>query len=122
VTLTGKTVVAWSADNWFNLITKLSLGDRPDQDITWHYRGHLEPDSTRYNFILTHSHLGKIEGEGWIGEDSIVQRYWVLDDSQRRTGFEAFYQLDDNSYRLTHSSLSNNRLAGLLELQIVRQF
>jgi hypothetical protein len=121
VSLIGKTVVAWSADNWFTMITKLSIDDLPANDITWQYRGHLEPDANRYNFILTHSQLGKIEGEGWVGDESIVQRYWLLDEQQRRTGFESFYQIDEDSYRLAHSSLSGNRLAGLMELQFSRQ-
>jgi hypothetical protein len=121
VSLIGKTVVAWSADNWFTMITKLSIDDLPANDITWQYRGHLEPDENRYNFILTHSQLGKIEGEGWVGDESIVQRYWLLDEQQRRTGFESFYQIDEDSYRLAHSFLSGNRLAGLMELQFSRQ-
>jgi hypothetical protein len=120
-TLIGKTVVAWSSDNWFTMITKLSVDDQLDNDITWQYRGHLEPDKNRYNFILTHSHMGKIEGEGWVGEGAIVQRYWLLDDKQRRTGFESFYQIDDDSYRLAHSFLTANRLSGLMELQFSRQ-
>jgi hypothetical protein len=121
VQLIGKTVVAWSADNWFTMITKLSIDDQASNDITWQYRGHLEPDASRYNFILIHSQMGKIEGEGWIGEESIVQRYWLLDDSQRRTGFESFSQINDDSYRLTHSFLSGSRLSGLMELQFSRQ-
>jgi hypothetical protein len=121
ISLTGKTVVAWSADNWFTMITKLSIDNQPEHDITWQYRGHLEPDADRYNFILTHSQLGKIEGEGWVGESAIIQRYWVLEDQQRRTGFESFVQISEDSYRLTHSSLTSNRLSGLLELQFSRQ-
>jgi hypothetical protein len=120
--VTGKTVVAWSADNWFTMITKLSISNQPGQDITWQYRGYLEPEASRYTFILTHSQMGKIEGEGWVGTDSVVQRYWVLDDQQRRLGFEAFHQIDDNNYRLAHSSISMNRLASLMELQFSRQF
>jgi hypothetical protein len=50
-----------------------------------------------------------------------VQRYWLLDDSQRRTGFESFYQINDDSYRLAHSFLSGSRLSGLMELQFSRQ-
>jgi hypothetical protein len=119
--VTGKTVVAWSADNWFTMITKLSVDDRPDQDTTWQYRGYLEPGSNRYTFILTHSQMGKIEGEGWIGSESIVQRYWVLDDQHKRVGFEAFHQIDDDNYRLAHSSAGMNRLASLMELQFSRQ-
>lgn len=104
------------------MITKLSISNQPGQDITWQYRGYLEPEASRYTFILTHSQMGKIEGEGWVGTDSVVQRYWVLDDQQRRLGFEAFHQIDDNNYRLAHSSISMNRLASLMELQFSRQF
>ncbi len=116
--VTGKTVVAWSADNWFTMITKINV---KDQDTTWQYRGYLEPETHRYTFILTHSQMGKIEGEGWVGAKSIVQKYWVLDDPQKRSGFEAFYQIDDHNYRLVHSSAGTNRLASLMELQFSRQ-
>jgi hypothetical protein len=120
LSLTGKTVVAWSVDNWFTMITKLIL-DNHEQDITWQYRGYLEPNASRYTFILTHSQMGKIEGEGWVGQESIIQRYWVLDDQQKRIGFEAFHRIDDNNYRLSHSSVCANRLNGLMELNFSRQ-
>ncbi len=122
LTVTGKTVVAWSMDNWFTMITKLSIQDQSHPDITWQYRGYLEPGAQQYTFILTHSQMGKIEGEGWVGLDSVVQRYWVLDDQHKRTGFEAFHQIDHNNYRLAHSSICMNRLASLMELQFSRQF
>jgi hypothetical protein len=120
-TVTGKTVVAWSVDNWFTMITKLSIQGQSDRDITWQYRGYLEPNAQQYTFILTHSQMGKIEGEGWIGGKSLVQRYWVLDDQHKRTGFETFHQIDYQNYHLAHSFINMNRLASVMELDFIRQ-
>ncbi len=119
--VTGKTVVAWSMDNWFTMITKLSIENQSAPDITWQYRGYLEPDAQQYTFILNHSQMGKIEGEGWVGSVSLVHRYWVLDDQHKRNGFESFHQIDPNSYLLAHSSVQTNRLASLMELRLDRQ-
>ena len=40
--------------------------------------------ATQYTFVLQHSELGRVEGEGWIAPQSIVQRYWVLGDERQR--------------------------------------
>ena len=121
LTVTGKTVVAWSMDNWFTMITKLNIQGQSDRDITWRYRGYLEPNAQQYTFILTHSPMGKIEGEGWIGGKSVVQRYWVLDDQYKRTGFETFHQVDYQNYHLAHSFIDMNRLTSFMELDFIRQ-
>jgi hypothetical protein len=117
----GATAVAWSQDNWFSLATKILFpgGERPE--ITCQSRGRLNQGQRQYTYILQQSWLGKAEGEGWIAADSLIQRYWVLADSQRRSGFETFYRLDDNTYHLSSAILTGHYLTSLIEATLVRQ-
>ncbi len=124
----GKTLVAWSRDNWFTMVTKLIFpgGEQGEvtsarEEITLQYRGRLDTGERRYTFVLQHSLLGRVEGEGWVGPDSIVQRYWVLGDRQRRSGFETLYRLDDNRYCLSSGILAGHYLNSTMEAMLVRQ-
>jgi hypothetical protein len=65
--------------------------------------------------------LGQIEGEGWIGTDSIIQRYWVIGDRQRRSGFETFYRIDDQTYNLSGGILAGHYLTSTIEARLERQ-
>ncbi len=115
----GKTIVAWSRENWFTMVTKLVFpdGDRPD--ISLQYRGRLD-NERQYTFVLQHSDLGRVEGEGWIAMKSIVQRYWVLGDKQRRTGFDVSQQMDSNTYYLSSSIMAGHYLTSTMEVTMER--
>ncbi len=115
----GKTIVAWSRENWFTMVTKLVFpdGDRPD--ISLQYRGRLD-NERQYTFVLQHSDLGRVEGEGWIAMKSIVQRYWVLGDKQRRTGFDVSQQIDSNIYYLSSSIMAGHYLTSTMEVTMER--
>ncbi len=117
----GKTIVAWSNDNWFTMVTKLVFpkSDRPE--IAFQYRGHLSGEEREYTYVLQQSALGKVEGEGWIGPDSIVQRYWVLGDRQRRSGFETFYRLNNHTYHFSGGLLTGHYLTSTMEAIFERQ-
>lgn len=119
IPMEGKTIVAWSRENWFTMVTKLVFpgSDRPD--ISLQYRGRLD-NERQYTFVLQHSELGRVEGEGWIAMKSIVQRYWVLGDKQRRTGFEVSQQLDTNTYYLSSSIMAGHYLASTMEATMER--
>jgi len=119
IPIEGKTIVAWSQENWFTMVTKLVFpeGDRPD--ISLQYRGRLD-NERQYTFVLQHSELGRVEGEGWIAMRSIVQRYWVLGDKQRRTGFEASQQISNNAYYLSSSIMSGHYLTSTMEAKMER--
>jgi hypothetical protein len=116
----GKTLVAWNRDDWFTMVTKLVFPNG-GEDISFQYRGRLDAGDRRYTFVLQHSLLGRAEGEGWIAPDSIVQRYWVLGDKQRRTGFETLYRLTDDKYFLSSSILSGHYLTSAMEATVERQ-
>ena len=117
----GRTIVAWSQDNWFTMVTKLFFPDSERQDISFQYRGRLNSGERQYTYVLQQSLLGQVEGEGWIAPESIIQRYWVLGDSQRRSGFETFYRLDDNTYHLSSGILAGHYLISIMEATLERQ-
>jgi hypothetical protein len=108
-------------------------GDGPDRPlggslsehrpaIALQYKGRLERGEHQYTFLLQHNHLGQIEGEGWIGPETIVQRYWGLsDDRQRHSGFETLHRMSDNIYYLTSGILVGHFLTSTMEASLERQ-
>ncbi|NEQ99175.1 MAG: hypothetical protein F6K30_21065 [Cyanothece sp. SIO2G6] len=117
----GRILVAWNRD-WYALVTKLTFPGSERPDLTFQYRGHFAADDRRYSFVLQHSELGRVEGEGWIAPGSIVQRYWVLGDKKkRRTGFETLNQLSDDRYYMSSSVMSGHYLSSTMEASVQRQ-
>ncbi len=124
IAVKGKTLVAWSQENWFTWVTKLSFPDTERQEIAFQYRGRLDAGERQYTFVLQQSLLGRVEGEGWVAPESIVQRYLVLggeDDRQRRSGFETIYRIDDNTYHLASGILAGYALVSMMEAVLHRQ-
>lgn len=122
ITVKGKTIVTWDRTDWFSMVTKLVFPSKDREDIVLQYRGRLDSDERRFTFILQHSELGKLEGEGWMGLDSIIQRYWVLgDDPKRRSGFETLRRLDRDRYYHTSGVLVGPSLNSAMEATIERQ-
>lgn len=117
----GKTIISWDRDNWFAIATKLIFPNSDREDISYQCRGHLGNNERYYTYVLKQSLLGRIEGEGWLARESIVQRYWVLEDRKRRTGFETFYRVNDNTYVLSSGILSGYHLTNTMEAKIKRQ-
>lgn len=117
----GKILVAWSRDDWFTMVIKLIFPGSNRDEISLQYRGRLNAGERQYTFVLQHSLLGRVEGEGWIAPESIVQRYWVLGDRQRRTGFETLHQIQANKYCLSSSIMSGHYLTSTMEALIDRQ-
>lgn len=122
VIVKGKTIVTWNRTDWFQMVTKLAFPTKDREDIILQYRGRLDTDERRYTFVLQHSEFGKIEGEGWIGPDCIIQRYWVLgDDRQRRTGFDSLHRLDKNRYYQSGGTAMGNQFNSAIEVTLERQ-
>lgn len=115
IAVKGKILVAWSRDDWYTMVTKLIFPGSDREEIAFQYRGRLNSSDRQYTFVLQHSLLGRVEGEGWIAPESIVQRYWVLGDRQRRTGFETLHRLDANKYCLSSSIMAGHYLASTME-------
>ena len=121
IAVKGKTIVAWSQEDWFTMVTKLIFPDGNHDDIAFQYRGRLDGDEMHYTYVLQQSLLGRVEGEGWLGPESIIQRYWVLGDRKQRSGFETFYRLDDRTYLYSGGILAGHYLISTMEAILERQ-
>ncbi len=120
IPVAGKILIAWSHDDWYTMVTKLTFPSSEREPISLQYRGRLNAGDRQYAFVLQHGILGKVEGEGWIAPESIVQRYWVLGDRQRRTGFETMHQMDDGKYYMASGIMSNYYLSNAMEATVER--
>ncbi len=121
VTVQGKTIVAWGQNNWFTMVTKLVFPEGDQPEISYQYKGRLDSGEQQYTYILQQSILGRVEGEGWVCPESIIQRYWVLGDRQRRSGFETFYKISDNKYHYSGGILAGHYLTSTMEGILERQ-
>jgi hypothetical protein len=120
VAVKGKILIAWNRDSWFTMVNKLTFPGGEQEDIALQYKGRLASSDRQYTFVLQHSALGRVEGEGWIAPDSIVQRYWVLSDKQRRTGFETLYRLNPDKYHFSSSVMAGHYLITTMEAVLER--
>ncbi len=114
-------MIVWNQDNWFTMVTKLIFTDDSLEDVALQYRGKLGQKERQYTYVLQHSQLGRVEGEGWISDNAITQRYWLLDDRQRRSGFETFYRINEGQYRLAGGMLAGHYLTSTMEATLERQ-
>jgi len=114
----GKILVAWSRDDWYTMVTKLVFPGTEREGMSFQYRGRLNLGDRQYTFVLQHSVLGRVEGEGWVAPESIVQRYWVLGDKQRRTGFETMYKIADGEYHLSSGIMAGHHLTSAMEARL----
>jgi hypothetical protein len=121
IAVKGRTIIAWDNDHWFRMVTRLVFSDSEREDISFVYRGRLDIGERQYTFVLQHSVLGRVEGEGWVAPESIVQRYWVLGDRQRRSGFETRHRLNDNNYYLSSGIMAGHYLTSTMEATLERQ-
>jgi hypothetical protein len=119
----GKTIVVWSDDHWFTLVSKVIFAAQPTPlpDLVLKYRGRLDNQTQHYTFVLKHSQLGAVEGEGWVAPASIIHRFWSLDDRQRRSGFETIHRVSDDRYLLSSSIMAGHQLLNTLEATLYRQ-
>lgn len=121
IAVKGKTIVAWTENDWFIMVTKLIFPTSERKQISFQYRGRLPRGERRYNYVLQQSTLGRIEGEGWIAPQSIVQRYWVLEDAQKRSGFETLYRIDEHTYHLSSAMMAGHYLNSTMDATLARQ-
>ncbi|MGI8935176.1 hypothetical protein [Leptolyngbya sp. BC1307] len=117
----GKILVAWKPSSCFMVATKLSFPDSDQDEIVMQSKGRMTSQDRQYTFVLQHSLLGQVEGEGWIAPESIVQRYWGLSDKQRRTGFETLRQLSAERYHFSGGVMAGHYLTSTIEAEITRQ-
>lgn len=121
MTVKGKILVAWNRNDWFTMVTKLVFPKNDDlADISLQYKGRIAAGNRQYTFVLQHSALGRVEGEGWIAPDSIVQQYWALQDRQMRTGFETLYRLSSRQYHFSGGIIAGHHLTSTMEAVVER--
>ncbi len=111
----GATIITWDQTNWFFIKTKIVFPNSNRQDIIFEYKGFLPANKTQYAYVLRRSDFERIEGEGWLSNNSIIQRYWVLGDNRRLNGFESYFCLDDDTYHLTSGMMRGNNIFNTLE-------
>ena len=112
--------ITWKEDNWFKIVSELSFDNQEKPKIISKSRGHLDAEIKSYTYVLQHSILGNIEGEGWIGSQSIVQYYWIVAENQHRTGFDTFSHLSEDTYALTSVVLERHNLNSTMEAILKR--
>jgi len=117
----GKILIAWSRDNWFTMVMKLVFPEADLAEMSLQYRGRLTSGERQYTFVLQHSLLERVEGEGWIAPDSLIQRYWALGDAKRRTGFETLYRVDAQHYHLSSGIMTGHYLTSAMEATLKLQ-
>ena len=121
IAVKGRTLVGWSKDNfWFTMVTKLTFPNSDREELTMAYKGRIDSDERRFTYVADDSALGKIEGEGIIAPDSIIQRYWVMGDKRARTGFQTLYRRDNNIYSLASGLISGQKLESTMEAVLTR--
>lgn len=103
------------------MVMKLTFPGSTLDQIALQYRGRLTSSDRQYTFVLQHTQLDRVEGEGWITPDSVVQRYWALNDRQRRTGFETLYRLNGDRYHLSSGIMAGHYLTSAMEATLDRQ-
>ncbi|HIK33146.1 MAG TPA: hypothetical protein IGS17_17075 [Oscillatoriales cyanobacterium M59_W2019_021] len=122
IVVKGRMIVAWGQDDWYSMVTKLIFPGGERDEITFQYRGRFDDDARRYTFVLQHSELGHVEGEGWITPGAIVQRYWALNDKQRRSGFETLHRISDGKYCLSSGILAGHQLMSAMDAILDLQY
>lgn len=121
IQVNGRTLVGWSRDNyWFTMVTKLTFPNSDREELTMAYKGRIDSDERRFTYVVDDSFLGKVEGEGIIGLDSITQRYWVIGDKKVRTGFQTLYRRDNNIYSLVGGIIAGQNLESTMEAVLTR--
>jgi hypothetical protein len=116
----GKILVSWNRDDWFTMAQRLIYPTTEHDNIDLQFKGRFDTDDRRYTFVLQHTVLGKVEGEGWIAPDSIIQRYWAIGDKQRRTGFETLHRLNEDKYLLSSGIMAGHYLTSAMEATVER--
>lgn len=120
ITVTGKILVSYSQDDWFSMAAKVTFAGQVKPDLMLQSRGKLELDEMIFTYVLQHSLLGRVEGEGWITPHGIVQQFVLLGDTNRCTGFEHYWQVDANHYTLLSGIHKSHKLKHLLEATLER--
>lgn len=120
ITIEGQITISWKQQKWFKILTTITSPDEPEIEISSKCQGNLNYEEKSYTYVLQHSLLGNIEGEGRLGKESIVQYYWSIGVAQKRRGFDTFYYLNGDTYYFTSSILEDHKLNNTMEATLKR--
>lgn len=120
IPLAGGIKISWKRANWFKLTTSLSCEDEAATEIIYQCRGNLNYEARHYTYVSQHNLLGNIEGEGRLGNLSIIQYYWFVGNGSKQKGLDTFYCVDRNTYYLTSSVLSVHGIESTIEATLKR--
>ncbi|WP_299044073.1 hypothetical protein [uncultured Thermosynechococcus sp.] len=120
IPVTRKILVSYTQEDWFSMAAKITFPDQGKPELILQSRGKLELGEQMFTYVLHHSLLGRLEGEGWITPHAIVQQFILLGDASRCTGFEHYWQLSANHYALLSGIYNSHRLKQLLEATLER--
>lgn len=114
-TLKGSIEISWTRESWFKMKTHLSTEESSSLEIITECKGFLDNQRKSYTYVLQHNILGSIEGEGWLGSDSIIQHYWIVDSTRSRRGFDTFYRISEDAYHFNNVLLESHNLVSTME-------
>ena len=120
ILLEGGIQVAWKQANWFKINTSLTCDDEAETKIIYQCRGNLNYEAKYYTYVSQHSLLGNIEGEGRLGERSIIQYYWFIGTASKKKGLDTFFYIDQNTYYFTSSILDGHNIINTIEATLKR--
>ena len=120
IPLEGGIQVKWKQNNWFKINTSLNCDDETKTKIIYQCRGNLNYEAKYYTYVSQHSLLGNIEGEGRLGEQSIIQYYWFIGTASKKKGLDTFCCIDQNTYYLTSSILDGHNIINTIEATLKR--
>ncbi|MGK7907334.1 MAG: hypothetical protein AB4040_08920 [Synechococcus sp.] len=122
LSFSGQGLVKWDNSRWFHAILRMvfSTEETDRAPLLLEYRGCVVEGASDYSFVLQHGDLGRVEGKGWMTPATLVHRYWVLGDSQKRQGYESFFRADKNRYCLSSGVMSGLKLVSTLEAMLER--
>ncbi len=115
ISIRGFITVTWKQEHWFKVVTQVILNNESSSEIICKYKGHLDRDRKSYTYVLQHSILGNIEGEGWISSQSIIQYHWIVGATKKRTGMDTFYCVSEDIYHFTSVILETHSLNSVME-------
>ena len=122
LSFTGQGIVRWDDSSWFHAILRMVFAEEetPRSPLILEYRGRVPDRSSHYSFGLNHGDLGRVEGEGWVTPATLIHRYWVLGDAQKRLGYESFFRADERRYCLSSGVMSGLKLVSSIEAVLER--
>ncbi|MEL6928035.1 MAG: hypothetical protein AAFO95_05335 [Cyanobacteria bacterium J06600_6] len=120
IPIQGGIKIAWKRANWFKLTTSFTCDDEETTEIVYQCRGNFNHEEKYYTYVAQHNLLGNIEGEGRLGNHSIIQYYWFMGTGSKQKGLDTYTYVDQNTYHFTSSILDGHSIKNTVEAILSR--